>query len=215
MRNQNLQDVVDDLLPHREDAPKQAKKAAKVPPLALNQMHKGGRDPFHPSLAANQTQSYGNATLNHLQVHSSSNPYENSHKTIKSKLFSSNDYDLETVKNTEDYNTFIKNASENKKTDSQSFKKFEMKLNHYMLRDSSESGNGAGTTGRETKERSAGGFSDLIPIIEESQGYRPQQELSSTQNLASIQMIEKIKMRKNEQHYSSTQNQVAAYTGPL
>lgn len=37
----------------------------------------------------------------------------------------SNDYDLVTIKNTEDYNNFIKNASDIKKMDGESLKKFE------------------------------------------------------------------------------------------
>lgn len=99
---------------------------------------------------------------------------ESSQKTLKSIRPSSYDYDLVTIKNTEDYNNFMKNASENKRTDMESLKKFEQKLQSYLLRDSSvDESNKEARTFRDINLMQAGEYSDLIMIsIEDTQKFK-------------------------------------------
>ena len=67
---------------------------------------------------------------------------------------------LETIKNTDDYNKYMQ-----QKENEQTIKLSIMKSSYDTTKDARE----AGTTGRDKRDReSAGGYSDLVPITEET-----------------------------------------------
>lgn len=98
----------------------------------------------------------------------------------------------------------MKQASDTKKMDNESFKKFAQRLN-LNCRDSSVEGSrqGAGTTGRDNNGRSVGGMSDLMPISEQEQ-MQFQNILSQTQHMKrekAIHLLNKLKDSQKDQAY--------------